>query len=132
VGQDPGLLNARDGAAWTPLMHASQEGHLEVVRWLVDKGAATNERDDIGFTALHLACRNGHGAVVRLLVEKGADPATANVHKWTPLMGASSGGHLEVVRFLLGLPSAKASINDRDEFDRTALWKAANGAVGGS
>jgi hypothetical protein len=43
VGQDPGLLNARDGIGFTPLMLASRRGHVGVVRFLLDKGAAVNE-----------------------------------------------------------------------------------------
>jgi hypothetical protein len=43
VGQDPTLLHAlksRFPFSWTPLVCASGNGHVEVVRWLSDKGAA--------------------------------------------------------------------------------------------
>jgi hypothetical protein len=43
VRQDARLLNARDAFLRTPLMEASYEGHMEVVRWLVDQGAALND-----------------------------------------------------------------------------------------
>jgi ankyrin repeat protein len=68
---------------------------------------------------------------VRLLVERGADPAIANHVGLTPLMTASAGGHLEIVRFLLGLPSAKATIDRRDNYGQTALWLACSTARGG-
>jgi uncharacterized protein len=124
VGQDPGLLNAKNVGGRTPLIAASAEGHVGVVRWLVDKGAATNERAQEGWTALYIACRDRHPAVMSLLLEKGADPAIADHWGTTPLMTASSRGRLEVVRFLLGHPGAKATLNQRDYCDRTALWLA--------
>jgi hypothetical protein len=133
VGQDPGLLNAKDGAhGYTPLMLASAEGRVEVVRWLVDHGAAINERDNGGYTAVSLACVKGQSLVVRLLVERGADTTIASQrHGWTALMIASIRGHLEVVRWLLGYPSARATMNHRDEVGRTALWLACRYGRGG-
>jgi ankyrin repeat protein len=121
VGQDPGLLDVGDDESWTPLMHAAAEGHVRVVRWLLDKGAAINERAIRGFTAFCLACFNGRTAVVMMLLEGGGDPTIADNDGRTPLMHASSRGHLEVVRLLLGHPSAKATINHRNRHGETAL-----------
>jgi ankyrin repeat protein len=121
VGQDPGLLNAGDRLSWTPLMWASREGHVGVVRWLSNNGAAINEHDDHVCTACYKACSSGHAPVVKLLVEMGADPTIVMDLRTTPLMIASDRGHLEVVRFLLDHPSAKATLNNRDHAGRTAL-----------
>jgi ankyrin repeat protein len=131
VGQDPGLLDAGDGAGTTPLMWASMRGHVGVVRWLLDKGAAINGRDATRCTALWYVCVHGHAPVVRLLMERGADPTIANVVSGIPMIAASKEGHLEVVRFLLGHPSAKAAINHRDESGQTALWRACYKGCGG-
>jgi ankyrin repeat protein len=131
VGQDPGLLDAKDGAGWTPLMNASMEGHVGVVQWLLDKGAAINERAELRQTAVWLACYYGRLDVTRLLVERGADPTGAGYTGSTPLMMASARGHLEVVRFLLALPSAKISIKHRDISGQTALWCACQTGRGG-
>jgi ankyrin repeat protein len=122
VGQDPGLLNARDDQGTTPLIYASEEGHMGVVQWLVDKGAATGERDNNGLTALWYACCNGRLPVVKLLVERGADLTIATGGGFTPLSIASLQAHLEVVRLLLGYPSAKITVNHRDRGGKTALW----------
>jgi hypothetical protein len=69
--------------------------------------------------------------VVTLLVERGADPAIAPTWGVTPLMFASSSGHLEIVRFLLGHDSATATINCRDRYGETALFKACRQGHGG-
>jgi hypothetical protein len=124
VGQDPGLLNAKLYFKYTPLMLASEKGHEGLVRWLLDKGAAINERQHLEMTALWLACRYAPPPVVQLLLERGADPSIAREGGGTPLIAGSSEGRLEVVRLLIGHPSGKATINQRDNDGRTALWGA--------
>jgi ankyrin repeat protein len=111
VGHDPGLLNAM----------ASEEGHVGVVRWLLDHGAPVNHQGDFEGTALWYASCYGHAPVARLLLERGADPAIVDAEGATPLLIASSNGHLEFVRVLLGHPSGRATIDDRDEDGQTAL-----------
>jgi ankyrin repeat protein len=80
------------------LLYASVEGHLEMVRHLVEKGADVNVR------------RSFHAAL--------AVPGV------TPLHGAASEGHLEVARFLL---SSGARTDLKDRYGRSALqwatWK---------
>ena len=85
------------------LVHlAAENGHLEVVRLLIEKGADATAEDDDKSTPLHYAAENGHLEVVRLLIEKGADATAANVYKSTPLhFGGAENGHLEVVRLLI-------------------------------
>jgi ankyrin repeat protein len=133
VGQDPGLLNARDRPTrWTPLMFASAEGHVRVVRCLLDKGAAINDCSHdplhgggvMARTPLWVACCRGRTPVVRLLLEGGGDPTIAGDGGSTPLILASDNGHLEVVRMLLSHPSAKGTIDHRDRGGETALWSA--------
>jgi ankyrin repeat protein len=124
VGHDPGLLDAKDGAGMTPLMWASREGHMAVVRWLLDGGAVVSERSSTECTPLWLACCSGRLRMIRLLMERGADPTIVNREGWTPLMAASEKGHLEAVRLLLGHPSGKATLNHRGSFGTTALWEA--------
>jgi hypothetical protein len=126
VGHDPGLLDATHEGYYyeckTPLLLASDTGHVGVVRWLVDRGAAINEGDISGMTALWCASLHGRTPVVKVLLEGGADPSIATRWGSTPLMIASVEGRLEVVRLLLGHPSAKATIDRRDRNGRTAVW----------
>jgi hypothetical protein len=129
VGQDPRLLNARDHIERTPLMRASAEGHVEVVRWLVDRGAALDERTRFGWTALGLASSRGLTPVVRLLIEKGADLTLVDGRGRTAWMQASYVGRLDTVRLFLDHPSAAATLNDRDGSGSTALWLAGTGCV---
>jgi ankyrin repeat protein len=133
LGHDLGLLEARDDAENTPLICAAVNGHLETVRFLLDKGAAINASNDGLSAALWMACTEGETPVVRLLLERGADPTLASDGGYSPLMAASEQGHLEVVRQLLGHPSAKTTINRPDDNDGwTALWCACHWGRGGS
>jgi ankyrin repeat protein len=123
VAQDPHLLNATHPARpVTPLTCASVACRLEVVRWLVDQGAALDMRDDIqGRTALWEASSDGVIPGVRLLLESGANPAIADISDWTPLIKASERGHVETVRCLLDHPSGAATINLQTWCGETAL-----------
>jgi hypothetical protein len=55
----------------TPLSWASERGHLEVVKLLVEKGANMNTIDQDKFTPLHNASVRGHVEVVKLLSGSG-------------------------------------------------------------
>ena len=57
---------------WTALMSATAEGHVEVVRLLLEKYANVNARTDNGATALKIAQDKGRKDIVELLKAHGA------------------------------------------------------------
>jgi hypothetical protein len=56
----------------TPLFWAIQQGHTELVEFLLDHGANIEDRADEGESPLMKAALYGHRAIVRLLIERGA------------------------------------------------------------
>ncbi|KAL7286755.1 hypothetical protein TKK_0018900 [Trichogramma kaykai] len=87
--------------ASTPLMEASQEGHLDIVRYLLELNANVHAQTQTGDTALTYACENGHTDVAELLLGYGADLEHESEGGRTPLMKACRAGHLCTVQFLV-------------------------------
>lgn len=87
--------------ASTPLMEAAQEGHIDLVRYLLESNAHVHAQTQTGDTALTYACENGHTDVANLLLQYGADLEHESEGGRTPLMKACRAGHLCTVQFLL-------------------------------
>lgn len=66
-------IEARDGSdRQTALVFAANEGHIDIVRMLIDRRANINAQDDKGWTALSEASYQGRYDVVDFLLGKGA------------------------------------------------------------
>ncbi|XP_020956050.1 ankyrin repeat domain-containing protein 17 isoform X13 [Sus scrofa] len=100
----------------TPLMEAAQEGHLELVKYLLAAGCVSNTTAGAnvhattatGDTALTYACENGHTDVADVLLQAGADLEHESEGGRTPLMKAARAGHVCTVQFLI---SKGANVN---------------------
>uniref|UniRef100_A0A8B9CCU6 Ankyrin repeat and KH domain containing 1 n=1 Tax=Anser brachyrhynchus TaxID=132585 RepID=A0A8B9CCU6_9AVES len=99
----------------TPLMEAAQEGHLELVKYLLAAGANVNRATaNNDHTVVSLACAGGHLAVVELLLAHGADPTHRLKDGSTMLIEAAKGGHTNVVSYLLDYPNNVLSVPAAD------------------
>ena len=109
-------VNAWSGFHRTPLRAASNKGHIDVVRVLLDHGANVNTIDKRN-TPLRSAYVGGHLEIMRLLLEHGAD-----VDAWDDsdllLNRASRNGQAEVVHLFL---QHNADVNSRGFLDWTPL-----------
>jgi len=66
-------VDAVDHLGWTPLHVACYTGHVEVVRYLLTRGAKTGlQESEHNRTALHLACSRGNADCVLELLRSGA------------------------------------------------------------
>jgi ankyrin repeat protein len=84
-----------------PLYLATYHQCLEIVRFLIEKGAVVNKHCGFQWSPLHIAVEHGDIEITQFLVEKGAD---INADKGTlrnPLYTAVRKGLLNIARFLL-------------------------------
>lgn len=62
-------FNKCDSHGWSPLMYACREGHIEIVRILLDKGADYNRCDKYGYAPGNVASERGHSDIVSVINE---------------------------------------------------------------
>jgi len=85
---------------YTALTVASRYDYLDIVKFLVERGADVNAKSDVGQTALIEASEWGRLDVVKLLVERGANIMAKDDDGWTALSIASRIGCLDIVKLL--------------------------------
>jgi ankyrin repeat protein len=96
--------------AKTPLLYATREGHLEIARLLLERGAQLELADGNGITPLINALlnatifrvnrtgRSDHLAIANLLLDAGANPNASDWYGETPLWAAVDLRNLELGR----------------------------------
>jgi serine/threonine-protein phosphatase 6 regulatory ankyrin repeat subunit B len=125
--------DSRDDNSSTPLIIASKNGHLGVVRVLVQHIGAHNligtqgleARDKGGMTALAWAAEQGYEEMVAFLLLKGALADRLDNTRDTPFLKACAKGHLGVVQMLLEHVGVEQGLQGRGRYSRTALHHAA-------
>jgi glyoxylase-like metal-dependent hydrolase (beta-lactamase superfamily II) len=100
VEADSSQVSVRSASAKTPLTFAAQEGHLEIVAYLVGVGADPNARNVRNETPLIYAASTGHAEVVEYLLAHGADPGIRTVDGDTALDLATMQESYRIVRLL--------------------------------
>ena len=72
-----------------PISSAARNGHLDVVRALLEYGVEPDYPNPAGHTPLCLAAQGGHLELVHFLLVNGASPALKNICKIFPLWHAT-------------------------------------------
>ena len=103
------------------LIEACEKGHMEVFRFLIERGVKVNVTQADGLTPLIAASSEGHVEMVRTLIEKGGDVTMKQTNGITALMRASERGHIAVVRLLA---ERRETIDAHDKDGRTSLMLA--------
>ncbi|MGL9758302.1 MAG: ankyrin repeat domain-containing protein [Wolbachia sp.] len=113
-------LNARDEKGFTFLHWAAQEGHIDIVQFLLKcKKIEVNAEmtgECSGVTPLHCAVLGHHTNIVKYLLDYGADvnaKATEIFKDFTPLHMAVNQGYYDIVAVLL--EKGGINVNARDQ-----------------
>ena len=79
-------IHSRTKRQFTPLICASQEGHLDIVKTLLQHGAKWNDRQIDGAAAIHMAAKHNRHEVVRYLVTTAECPVDlVSCHNISPM-----------------------------------------------
>ena len=92
----PGVIRQQN--LW--LLAVVKEGRIDVVRFLIEKGADVNAKGQHGRTALMYAITKGHIDIASLLIKKGADVNAKDDLGYEPIELAAK-GHIDIARLLI-------------------------------
>lgn len=86
------------------LLHwASINNHVELVRYLISKGATVDVKGgNLQSTPLHWACRQGGTETFFLLIDNGADKESKDATDIQPIHIAAQYGQIKILAYLLG------------------------------
>ena len=111
-------VNTCDNKGNSLLMLACLEGHKELCKMLLEKGALVNKFSNFGGTALICASLEVNVDACKLLIESNAEINKQNDHGITALMCACSENQSKVCEYLL---KNNAAINLKDKTGNDAL-----------
>lgn len=90
------------GSGWNALHVASRNGHIGVVRVLLDGGADANYEGYGGVTALEIASTAGHLEAMELLIANGADVNHQSTYDgYSALLSSAAEGNFYAVKLLV-------------------------------
>ena len=117
-------INTTECNGITPF-YAAVEGNADInmLKFLVDKGANVNVKDNIDWTPLHTAAVRSKIDVVQFLIEKGVDVNVKNSLGRTPLHEAAGSDKPNIDVFMCLIASG-ADVNTKDNEGRTPLHDA--------
>ncbi|XP_075948831.1 E3 ubiquitin-protein ligase MIB2 isoform X2 [Anarhichas minor] len=105
----------------TALQVAAHQGHMEVVKALLQANSSIEVKDEDGDTALHYTAFGNQAEITRLLLSKGANVNLLNNSMCTALHIAVNKGFTDVVRVLT---EHSADVNLQDSYGDTPLHDA--------
>lgn len=80
---------------------SAQYGHLDCVKFFLDKKLSINSTNEVGNTPLHSTSFSGHFKISQYLIEHGSNINSVNFFNMTPLHLATLNGFVQIVDLLL-------------------------------
>lgn len=107
--------NSIDVYGQSPIYYAAREGHLDIIKLLIEKGADINMTDKFCESCIFYSAMNGHYEVTEFLIENGANINQEDKKRKTAIHFASKNNHSDIVDLLIkhGAKNDTGSEKDR-------------------
>ncbi|XP_071050658.1 ankyrin-3-like isoform X4 [Onthophagus taurus] len=113
-------INTSNANGLNALHLAAKDGHVDVAKELLKRGAIVDAATKKGNTALHIASLAGQEEIVRLLIQHSASINVQSQNGFTPLYMAAQENHDSCVKYLLS-KGANQSLATEDGFTPLAV-----------
>lgn len=109
----------------SPLILAVDQGHLQIVQYIINSKGTVNSKDENGATPLHYVAKNGLLIFVKVFIENGADVNAKDKNLKTPLHEAFINGHVKIANYLVEAGAELHCLDDiqMSPFDYKTLQK---------
>jgi ankyrin repeat protein len=118
LDKDGSVMSLKDKSGNTPLHSAAAVGSLQIIEYLLSKGADINSTNPTLSTPLHVAITNKQDAAAKLLIEKGADLNKKDSRGNTPLHAVVYSNQKEIAELLI---NKGADLESRNQQNYTPL-----------
>ncbi|KAK7079725.1 Histone-lysine N-methyltransferase ehmt1, partial [Halocaridina rubra] len=108
-------INMQDEGGWTPLVWASENRFINVVKFLLDRGGNPQLCDVEQNTALHWAAFSGSTQICSMLLDRGCSLRSMNAHGDTPLHIAARQNHADAVVVFLARGARLDILNSKQQ-----------------
>lgn len=97
------LLNVGDNGACLPIHQAAIGGHVDLLKWLVDRGSDPNipTANAWGSRPLHFAAQYGRVEALKWLLAHGSQVDAPSANTLQPIHTAADGGQVDVMKCLI-------------------------------
>jgi len=115
LARNPEALESRDGMEKTPVYFAITYDRVDVLKFLIERGADVNVRDKTGLTPLHVATFMSRPACADVLIKAGAGIDAVDDFGDTPLHSGAIHGMTGMIGFLVRRGADPHAVNRNGE-----------------
>lgn len=94
-------VNEKDAYGQNPIYYAVREGKVDVVKFLIEKGADINVEDKFGQNCIFYSVRQGHVDVTQLLIDNGANLNKVDKKKMSVYTFAIKNNQIDIANLLV-------------------------------
>ncbi|KAG8186858.1 hypothetical protein JTE90_024104 [Oedothorax gibbosus] len=94
-------MNAKNISGSKPIHIAARDGHLDIVKFYLEKKIKLNDLGNLGQSLLHYAVQGGQLEIVKYLISQNMDVNLSDENQAKPLHLAAQNGYREIIYTLL-------------------------------